>query len=297
MSDPAVITSACGQNIARVITKVTAATPLITPPSKTFNLFIAWMSVMPIAASIARFMMPIPPPKYPPYTATNNSKIDAPATAALFESCEIPAEILPVRCLPNANSSVAPSNSHGKTFKKVCAGVLIKRIAPANPPITLVTISGIITRRGMFSFMRYAPPLAVVPTQSAKVFVALAGTGGTPVNKSAGNATKLPPPATALIAPPIAPAKNRNMALCKFKPTFYHDSRSPLQWQRCASQFFPPEPNSKLRLHEVPLSHSLTMRAGPYMNGAIYQPSATGCLARTLSGPQGAFKRKESQLR
>ena len=43
--------------------------------------------------------------------------------------------------------------------------------------------------------------------------IALAGTGGTPVNSSAGNATKLPPPATALMAPPSAPAKKRNMAL------------------------------------------------------------------------------------
>jgi len=51
----------------------------------------------------------------------------------------------------------------------------------------------------------------VVPTHSAKVFVAFAGTGGTPVNSSAGNATKLPPPATALIAPPTAPAKKRKI--------------------------------------------------------------------------------------
>src|SRR5271163_4954959 len=176
-------------------------------------------------------MMPIPPPKYPPYTATNNSKIDAPTTAALFESCEIPAEILPVKCLPNANRSVAPSSSHGSTFKKVCAGVLISRIAPAKPPTMLVRISGIITRRGMFNFMRYAPPLAVVPTQSASVLVALAGTGGTPVKSSAGNATKLPPPATALMAPPMAPAKKRKMALWKFKQTFYHDSNPALQFE------------------------------------------------------------------
>ena len=76
--------------------------------------------------------------------------------------------------------------------------------------------------------MRYAPPLAVVPAHSASVLVALAGTAGTPVNKSAGNATKLPPPATALMAPPNAPAKNKNIALCKFKQTFYHDWRPTL---------------------------------------------------------------------
>src|SRR5208282_1509425 len=255
------------------------------------------MSVMPIAANIAKFMIPIPPPKYPPYTATNNSKIGAPVTAATLESCEIPAEILPVKCLPKAKSSVAPSNSHGNTFQKVCAGVLISKIAPANPPITLVRISGIITRRGIFSRMRYAPPLAVVPTQSANVLVALAGTGGTPVNKSAGNATKLPPPATALMAPPNAPAKKRNMTLWKFKQTFYHDSRSTLQHRLLASLSASSKPCGGLLHHKAPLSHFLTTRAWPYMNGAIYGPSATECLARTLCGSQGGFKRKESQLR
>src|SRR5579859_2115095 len=99
------------------------------------------------------------------------------------------AEIRPVRCLPNANKSVAPSNSHGKTFKKVCPGVLIRRRAPASPPSTLVTIRGIITRREILKRFRYAPPLAVTPTHSASVFVAFAGMGATPVNSSAGNAT------------------------------------------------------------------------------------------------------------
>src|SRR5689334_11168372 len=47
--------------------------------------------------------------------------------------------------------------------------------------------------------------------------------GGTPVNKRAGKATKLPPPATALIPPPRAPAKKRKMALCRFKRRFYHE--------------------------------------------------------------------------
>src|SRR5437667_4796533 len=87
----------------------------------------------------------------------------------------------------------------------------------------LVRTSGIITRRPIVSFWEEAPPLAVVPTHSARVLVALAGIGGTPVNKSAGKATKLPPPATALIPPPRAPAKNRKMAVCRFKRKFYHE--------------------------------------------------------------------------
>jgi len=67
-------------------------------------------------------------------------------------SCEMPAEIRPVKCLPKANSSVAPSSSQGRTRRKVCAGVLISRNAPAKPPITLVITSGIMMRGGMFSF-------------------------------------------------------------------------------------------------------------------------------------------------
>src|SRR6185503_7245983 len=48
---------------------------------------------------------------------------------------------------------------------------------------------------------RKAPPLNSKPVQSATVLVAFAGTGGRPVNNRAGNAMKLPPPATAFNAP------------------------------------------------------------------------------------------------
>jgi len=78
--------------------------------------------------------------------------------------------------------------------------------------MALMIKSGIKIRRGVTNRLRYAPPLAAVPTQSENVLVAFAGIGGTPVNSSAGNATKLPPPATAFIAPPSAPAKKRKMA-------------------------------------------------------------------------------------
>src|SRR5438270_2219896 len=40
--------------------------------------------------------------------------------------------------------------------------------------------------------------------------------GGTPVNRRAGNAMKLPPPATAFKTPPRTPATNRRMACPKF---------------------------------------------------------------------------------
>jgi hypothetical protein len=53
----------------------------------------------------------------------------------------------------------------------------------------------------------------VTPTHRATVFVAFAGTGGTPVRQSAGKSTKLPPPATALRTPPRTPAKKRKIAI------------------------------------------------------------------------------------
>src|SRR5208282_3831066 len=83
--------------------------------------------------------------------------------------------------------------------------------------------SGISMRRGRLSRLRYAPPVAAVPTQSDRVLVAFAGTGATPVNRSTGNAIKLPPPATAFMAPPSAPAKKRKMATDRLKSFFYHD--------------------------------------------------------------------------
>src|SRR5208283_1408552 len=90
------------------------------------------------------------------------------------------------------------------------------------PPIRLVTARGIMTRREMSRCLRYAPVLAVTPIQSATVLVALAAMGATPVNMSAGKAMKLPPPATALSAPPIAPAKNRKTMVCRAKYKMYH---------------------------------------------------------------------------
>src|SRR5439155_15390289 len=77
--------------------------------------------------------------------------------------------------------------------RKVCAGVLCKSNTPDSPQTMLVATMGIMARREMFSFWEYAPPLAVVPAHRASVLVAFAGMGGTPVNRSAGKATKPPP--------------------------------------------------------------------------------------------------------
>src|SRR6201987_1789390 len=112
----------------------------------------------------------------------------------------------PAIFLPKANSSVAPSVSHGSTRLKGWAGVRKSRNAPARPPTRLAANSGIRTLLEIFRRLRYAPPLAAAPVQSAMVLVALAGMGGPPVNNRAGNAMKLPPPATEFKAPPRTPA-------------------------------------------------------------------------------------------
>src|ERR1700738_442228 len=156
----------------------------------------------------------------------------APVTAALLDSWEIPAEMRPVRRLPKAKSSVAASSSQGSTRRKVVGGVLMRSNAPSKPPTMLAAISGIITRFEILRCLRYAPPLAVTPTQSASVLVALAATGPTPVNRSAGKATKLPPPATALSAPPKTPAANRKMACEIVKEVFYHECACALHPRR-----------------------------------------------------------------
>src|ERR1700676_969288 len=189
----------------------------------------------------------------------------------------MPAEIRPVRCLPKVNSSAAPNISQGSTRKKVCAGVLISSTAPANPPTILITISGIITRREMFKCLRYAPPLAVTPTHRASVLVAFAATGATPVNNNAGKAMKLPPPATALSAPPNAPAANKKMACGRVKLVLYHECAGALHlavdWRVEAASTF------------------LTSCDSPYMNVRIHHLSTpetwSGCRALTWHSHSG----------
>jgi len=71
----------------------------------------------------------------------------------------------------------------------------------------------------------------VTPTQSATVLVAFAAMGATPVNIRAGKAMKLPPPATALSAPPSAPAKKRKIRVWSAK----YQVVSQDEWRRTGS--------------------------------------------------------------
>lgn len=114
-------------------------------------------------------------------------------------------------------SNVADNISQGSTRMNVCAGVRIRSIAPRIPPSTLTANRARITRFPALRWLRKAPPLKTRPVQRATVFVAFAGTGGTPLNRRAGKAIKLPPPATAFRAPPSRAAKNSKKATCGVK--------------------------------------------------------------------------------
>src|SRR6185437_2233099 len=80
------------------------------------------------------------------------------------------------------------------------------------PPRMLAASNDHSTRRRTLTCSRKAPPENMRPDQSATVLVALAGIGGTPVKRSVGKAIKLPPPATAFMAPPTRAAANRSTA-------------------------------------------------------------------------------------
>ena len=52
--------------------KVTAATPLMHAAAKFLMRFMAWMSRSPMSPMAPSMRMPMPAPKYPPYTPTKN---------------------------------------------------------------------------------------------------------------------------------------------------------------------------------------------------------------------------------
>ena len=107
--------------------------------------------------------------------------------------------------------------SHGTSRRKVVCGVLSSVQPPRMPPSSAVMSSGIMVFRDSLSnCRRYALMLATCPGHRATVFVTLAFTGGMPTNSKVGNETKLPPPATALIAPASRAAKNRTVAWKRF---------------------------------------------------------------------------------
>ena len=124
---------------------------------------------------------------------------------------------------------VAISSSQGTSIMKVADGVMSRTQAPSRPPTTPVTVSGTITRRDKLrNSLRYAQTLAGWPGHSATVLVALALTGGMPANNSDGKETKLPPPATELMAPAATAATKRRgpCATCIKNENRYYQPRT-----------------------------------------------------------------------
>ena len=83
------------------------------------------------------------------------------------------------------------------------AGVDNSKSAPSKPPNKLsmkkpVTLTSVMPKM----FRRYAQTLENVPGNRATTLDAFASIGLSPANRSAGNVTRLPPPASALRAPP-----------------------------------------------------------------------------------------------
>ena len=75
------------------------------------------------------------------------------------------------------------------------------------PPRMLGAVNHTSHARVPASSPRYAIKLANAPGHSATALVAFADNGGTPSHTTAGNVTSVPPPATELIAPPMAAAR------------------------------------------------------------------------------------------
>lgn len=93
---------------------------------------------------------------------------------------------------------------------KAAPGVSSSSTAPNNPPTALVTPSarGVTPSSGARS-ARNAQVLARLPGKRATVLDAFAATEGTPTSIRAGRVTKVPPPATAFMAPASSPAPRR----------------------------------------------------------------------------------------
>src|SRR5271166_3151457 len=72
--------------------------------------------------------------------------------------------------------------------------------------------------------------LATCPGHNATVLVAFALTGGMPTKSKAGNETKLPPPATELMAPASRAAKKRIVAWEKFMRAMCDGNRHGGSW-------------------------------------------------------------------
>src|SRR5258708_38426695 len=114
---------------------------------------------------------------------------------------------------------------------KVCDGLWNRRTVTWVPAGWLVATRAQRMRAGTLMWRRKAPPLNTSPAHRATVLVALAGMGGRPVKSNAGNAMKLPPPATAFMAPARSAAVKISDALSRLSSGIGKPGTRPLALQ------------------------------------------------------------------
>ena len=153
------------------------ATTLITAAS-TFLVAPAWRTPRPTEVRIASMRMPMPPPKYPPYTAMKNCA----TTARRGLTCAgAPSARGFRKKLPQANTTVAKRMRNGTRWVKTETGVARSSTAPAPPPSRLVITRVRMDRRAApETRLRPARPVVTWPGKSAIVEAMLAARGSSP---------------------------------------------------------------------------------------------------------------------
>src|SRR5690349_12872333 len=111
-------------------------------------------------------------------------------------------------------TNAAMNNSHGTSRAKIEFEVLSSRTLPMPDPTKLATdIKSRNLRLVACTVSRYTQAEATDPGRSTSDAVAFAWTGAMPARSSAGKARKVPPPASALAAPPRKAAANRTNSI------------------------------------------------------------------------------------
>jgi hypothetical protein len=114
--------------------------------------------------------------------------------------------------LPQANSAVANSTSHGTRRAKIDGGVARRMSAPRAPPIRLIANSlRIVSPVGVPASARPVKPVTSCAGNSATVEVMLAARASIPVSINDGRVTNDPPPASAFCTPAHIAATKRMM--------------------------------------------------------------------------------------
>src|SRR6185437_13017789 len=136
----------------------------------------------------------------------------------------------------NVKRRLANNRRNGISLVNDSFDVCSKSHAPTPPPTRLTIVIGMSSFFDAVMSWRYATALAAAPGVNANVAVAFAGTGRTPVSNRAGNAIKVPPPATEFMAPAVAAAPvNRSPWEMVILSTVAGFSTAPCRARSCAT--------------------------------------------------------------